>query len=1000
MTSKMHLKILVITGLFALPLTLVGCKQPEEDEVNRMSSESHKSHTEPIMKLSLNPDEISAKWIWKPQADYKVYNQTILAKKEFTLQKPVAATIRITADSFYRLFINGQWVNDGPCRSWPEHYQYDQIDISGYIRHGSNHILIIARYYGVGDFHRVCKQAGLLAQLNIIGEDGKQQRIITDNSWDVAAAQGWIVNTPKVSIQMEPAEWFDARLTGQEDFTKAAILYEADRGPWSDLNPRDVALLTKEPFAFRSFIRAKLVKCDGWNFCLPSARLVNPGIVEANHTVSNACGMATILHARKDSVIDFQSQGFKVALDGQILKDGRYNVKAGSHLILAFVREVCGHDKEKSVRFFDPQEIRLANPMDENHKNPWCFLRFNEFAFVKDDLRWINFRHENKEVTDIINQYNRLTDDLMRSVTDLDAFPAQLSAHAEKLDFAEMFVNDSIWQFQNRREIGDATRFVTNPSGLMFDNGEVTTVFPGGDGDVELLYDLGEQNCGYYALDLIADPGVKVDINGVEYITEDGRIQFARGHRNGLRYITKQGRNRFISLKRRSGRYIFITLRDQHRPVRIRNVKLIESTYPLDYVGSFSCSDARLDAIWEISARTLKLCMEDSFTDCPLYEQTLWVGDARNESLFGYTVFGSTDIARRCIRLAGESLERYPIVGCQVPSAWDCLLPAWSFLWGISTWDYYWYTGDREFLRTIQPVVIRNLKGAESMLNKQDLFSGPYWNMFDWSGIDQGGKTVLHNSMFVIGAIDAALLSAEALDDDTNVAWLKAFRSRVANAVNALWDTNKHTYPDAVRDDGSISPSTCQHTSFLAVLYDVIAEENISQAQRNILNPPEGMVRVGSPFAMLYLYQALEKLGQEDQIIGMIYKNYLPMLEAGATTVWESFPTGTTGSGGFPTRSHSHAWSSAPVHFLNRIVLGIKPVAPGGSEIEISPRLNGLSWAKGASATINGPVQVRWQKIGDTLKVNYSAPEGTIVRFVHNDTHEGLKITVNNKPLP
>jgi hypothetical protein len=88
-----------------------------------------------------------------------------------------------------------------------------------------------------------------------------------------------------------------------------------------------------------------------------------------------------------------------------------------------------------------------------------------------------------------------------------------------------------------------------------------------------------------------------------------------------------------------------------------------------------------------------------------------------------------------------------------------------------------------------------------------------------------------------------------------------------------------------------------------------------------------------------YLYEALEKLGLEDEIVAQIYRNYLPMLEAGATTVWESFPSGATGAGGFLTRSHCHAWSSAPLYFLNRIAVGLKPTAPGWESARISPRL-------------------------------------------------------------
>ena len=170
-----------------------------------------------------------------------------------------------------------------------------------------------------------------------------------------------------------------------------------------------------------------------------------------------------------------------------------------------------------------------------------------------------------------------------------------------------------------------------------------------------------------------------------------------------------------------------------------------------------------------------------------MYEQTLWVGDARNESLFAYGAFGAYDLGARCIKLAAQSLERYPIVGCQVPSSWDCLLPAWSFLWGISVWDYYWHTGDKKFLKKLWPAVIKNLKGAESLIDKKTgLFSGPFWNMFDWTDIDQQQKTVLHNSMFIVGAIEAALKSAKVLGDKKQISWLIKFQFTTEVPIKGL----------------------------------------------------------------------------------------------------------------------------------------------------------------------------------------------------------------------
>jgi hypothetical protein len=612
---------------------------------------------------------------------------------------------------------------------------------------------------------------------------------------------------------------------------------------------------------------------------------------------------------------------------------------------------------------------------------------------------WLPFRDREMPLGQLAKDYSKRADDWLASIKDLASFQQTLGKRCEQMPSDRMFVQDVYWQFTQRRVVGEAASLVTNPAGLLHDNPEFTAVQPSPSGDVELLYDLGEQNCGYWNFDLVAEAGVQVDIFAVEYIAPDGRIQFPGGNRNGLRYITKQGDNRFTSLKRRSGRYVFLTLRNQRSPVRIRHLNLIESTYPLDYIGNFSCSDARLDRIWDISTRTLKLCMEDTFTDCPLYEQTHWVGDARNESLLAYGVFGAHDLARRCISITGQSLDRYPMAGCQTPSGWDVLIPAWSLLWGISTWDHYWETGDKEWLRSVYPAVIRNLKGAENFVDNRDLFVAPFWNFFDWVKIDQDQKAVLHNSLFVVGAIDAALKEADVLGDTTHVAWLKSLRARLVSGINKLWDDTKQAYPDAIRDDGSISPSVCQHTSFLSLLYDVVPKEHAAAAVNNVTNPPPKMVKVGSPFAALYLYEACEKLGLDDTILQEIYRQYLPMLEAGATTVWESFPSGTTGGQDWPTRSHCHAWSSAPSRFLNRIVLGIKDTSPGAATVQISPRLNGLTWARGTTATARGPVSVSWKLDGQTLNVTYTAPAGVKTEFVKNDTHDGLNVVVNGKQL-
>ncbi|MBI4926683.1 MAG: hypothetical protein HY835_02880, partial [Anaerolineae bacterium] len=737
------------------------------------------------------------------------------------------------------------------------------------------------------------------------------------------------------------------------------------------------------------------------NFCLPVVRLVHPNIVEANYHTAAAGGMVTRLDLAAPAEIVLALEGLLASIDGVSNPDGHYQLSAGTHLLCAFAWPLYNHSKERSLRLVEPPAgLRLQNPVEPDHENPWVLLKLSDFALVEDDVTWIWFKG-------LDGKRDANSAGYRTAITTYLAEPQRLwtENQIEKMlpAAAEMFVTDTHWCFIGREVLGDAADLVQNPQAVMFDNPALTTVLPCGDADVELIYDLGEETVGYFDLELMAPAGVALDVYAVEYIAPDGRVQHTGDNRNGLRYITRAGLNRFTSLKRRAGRYLFLTLRyppagdGAVAPVHFRLVRVIESTYPAEPRASFACSDARLERIWQISARTLELCMEDTFTDCPLYEQTYWVGDARNESIFAYDTFGAVDIARRCLRLAAQSLERYPLVGGQVPSSWDMLLPAWSFLWGIAVWDSYFYTGDRAVLDEFWPAVVRNLQGAEALLTDQGLFGGPFWNMFDWSGIDDQHETVLHNSLLLVGALRAAEKCATVLNDGSRAAWLSGMRERISRALNSWWNPVLASYPDSLLEDGSPSPSTCQHTSFLALLYDVIPTEYRAAALANTLTPPVSMVKVGSPFAMMYLYEAMEKAGQPQSILDSIYENYLPMLRAGASTVWEVFPASNARPQDFPTRSHCHAWSSAPLHFLPAVVLGIRQTAPGCAAYDLSPWLaDGLDWAEGSVCTPNGMLQVSWKRTREHLQVQFSAPESAQVHFERNASMEGLEIEVKH----
>lgn len=943
-----------------------------------------------------------ARWIWKSAEGSDGYNEYLLARKRFRTGDMTAAHVSITADTWYRLYINGIWVGDGPCRSWSNHLQYDVIDVAGYLVNGENEIRVLARHYGTGVFQRNPIRGGLLVQLDGESANGEPLTVATDGTWEVSTSGGWIVNTPKVGLGMEPFEAFDACHAGLE-FSGAEEIADSASAPWRDLHPRDVPLLTRLPFPVRSFLGANVVNSlwQGYTFSL--IRLLYPGLKEGEGFTTMAAVAATLIVASEEMAVGMEAypaaEGPGITVNGGVSENGRVTLRKGENLLLLFFEPWGHHNKEQGVRFIHKDRLELRNPSDGSSDNPWDFVSFEDLKYHEHDDRIREFNPpERQEAGRKVQElYRRISE----SVHDKSGYQEHLSSGRSNTD-GRFPIADPHWQFECREVIENEAPMVENPEALILEDGSSTIVQPSEAGDVELHYDLGEQNCGYFEFEVEAESGTIIDLFAVEFICSERGVQHTWSNRNGLRYICTEGRNHHLSLKRRSGRYLYLTLRNQSAPVKIRLLRLVESTFPVNKVASFVSSDEALNEIWNISERTLKLCMEDVFTDCPLYEQTLWVGDARNEGLFAMVAYSNTgEIVKRCIRLAAQGLEHFPIIPSHVPtSSSDAILPAWTFLWGISIWDYYFYSGDRDFLSEIWPSVIRNLEGAERLRDERGLFAGPFWNMFDWTGVDIGHLTVTHNSMLLKGSLDALVKCAEVLGDEAAASWMRRWSRELTEAINLLWDDSLRSYVDSVHEDGSLSSEICIHTNFIALLYEIIPEDKRSQAVENVLNPRAGMTTLGSPFAMLYLYETLDKLGYQDDIINSIRQSYQAMLDVKATTVWEQFADGNAyNPEGFPTRSHCHAWSSSPILYLNLAILGIRQVEVGGASFIISPRLNHCHFARGSSASAKGPVHVCWEKSDDVLDITVTVPAGVSYQFVRNETMTDIAVRLNGQFL-
>ena len=88
--------------------------------------------------------------------------------------------LRITADDYYKLYVNGSFVGQGPAPAYPEHYYYNEFDLTDQLRSGGN-ILAVHLYYQ-GLVNRVWNSGdgrfGIACEISEIRSITKKSRII------------------------------------------------------------------------------------------------------------------------------------------------------------------------------------------------------------------------------------------------------------------------------------------------------------------------------------------------------------------------------------------------------------------------------------------------------------------------------------------------------------------------------------------------------------------------------------------------------------------------------------------------------------------------------------------------------------------------------------------------------------------------------------------------------------------------------------------------------
>lgn len=852
---------------------------------------------------------------------------------------PAEAELAFSADSTARIFINGHWIADGPCRGWPESYYFDVVPIGHLLKEGMNELTATVRFHDDGTFFHLPQRPGFLFEVR----SEHEVFACSDGRVTGRLAAQWRRGTPKVSIQNPPFEWVDAQESGQ-DWLPCELIFEAFDGPWRGLHQRDVALLGNRKVLEASGIsRAVRANRTRPMLSIPVVAWNHPGSRTLNGHISRGCGLAVLVESNGEKVLPWTRDEWRVFLNGKEA-GGRLELRVGTNCLLFLIRKHFTHMRDAVLEIPDG---RLRSVF-ENDPSAWRFVELPEFDFVGNDLHWGD--HPEPFRDDIAKRYRDFCDGAGVHTRDLTALRSWLEDRSKPIDLEHECCPDPAAEFQSRIVVEETPCNSTGPWHLKPGDGHLQ----------EIRLDLPALSSGYMEIEIEAAAGSIIDLFAVEHVAPDGRIQHTMQNRNGFRYICREGRQSFRTLGRCFGRHIFASA--SSGSATLHGVRMIESLYPANRIGSFRCSDPALERIWEASCRTMELCMHDVFVDS-LYEQTLWTGDAVVQQLYAFWTFDARDIARRSMRLGAESLSRFPMVGAQVPSSWECLLPAWSFLWGISVRDDYFYSGEMSILEEMWPAVRKNLVGAEAFLNARGLFDAPFWNLLEWAPMEFKHTCVIYNTQLMLAAVEAGHEVAVWLKRSDDAAWLRNLARRLRCALDQVRKESGGFFPDALNSLGQPCGRSL-HPHFLALCFGQVSGKAAADFTQFLENPPPETTGIASPFMTHFLYGAWERAARPERLISDLRRHFLPMLEAGDGTLWETLPGATCAPDGWPTRSRCHGWSASPLYYLPRTVLGIRATAAGSRSFEIRPCLGELQWAEGSIATPRGPLHVRIEKRG------------------------------------
>lgn len=428
------------------------------------------------------------------------------------------------------------------------------------------------------------------------------------------------------------------------------------------------------------------------------------------------------------------------------------------------------------------------------------------------------------------------------------------------------------------------------------------------------LFDLGREEVGYLTLRVKSEKAQKLTIAWGEHIV-DGGVRRKIGPRDfSVEVTVKAGVTEYTNYFRRLGlRYLEV---HSQEALDVEYVSVRPCYYPVQKKEK-KYSKELWQQIYDVSVRTLELCMHDHYEDCPWREQALYAMDSRNQMLCGYYAFGEYRFARESLYLMMKNQREDDFLAICAPCDSTLTIPSFTLHYFTEVYEYTKYSKDMTLVEEILPgmqavmdVFLGRMKdGLIPMFEEEQ-----YWNFYEWTDDLANGIRVVDEPLLEAALNCLLSMTLQTLQKICDMMGVSAEYTKIAEDMNerireVFYHTDSGLYINRYGEE-----KYSELVNAMAILCGAAKGEEAEYICEQLVN--SNALTKASLSMMCFKYDALLQVNKEKYkafILADIEQTYQKMLDAGATSFWET----ALGEADFDNAgSLCHGWSAMPIYYF------------------------------------------------------------------------------------